>query len=79
MKAAEIKKQLHEQIDQIDDSEFLRALKSLLNSRLGNSSPFEFSEQQLDSMAISRAQIALGEGVSNEDVFSGAEEWLDGK
>lgn len=79
MKSTEIKKQLHQHIDLIDDTTFLNELEFLVQSRLGNNSSFEYSLEQLKAIKNGRSQIKEGLGIKNEDLVKDIQKWLDKK
>jgi hypothetical protein len=77
MKVVDIKKQLHAQIDMIDDEAFLAELENLIQSQLGLASPYTFSPAQLESIVESRKQLAQGLGIPHDQVMEESERWLD--
>lgn len=71
-----IKKQLHAQIDRIQDADFLGELENLIQSRLGQAEPYTFNDAQLAAIKESEEQVARGEVFSHDQVMAETEQWL---
>ena len=76
MKAVEIKKQLHLQIDQIQDEDFLLALNDLMKSQLGNVVAYQLSPAQLAAIEEGRAEHRAGLGIPHEQAMEEIDAWL---
>jgi hypothetical protein len=77
MKSSDLKTKLIERINEIEDLEFLEAIKTILDSKTAE--PFPLSDQQKESIEISRQQIKNGDFLKNNEVFSDLKEWLKKK
>jgi hypothetical protein len=76
MSTQEIKQLLHESIENIDDGEFLLAVKQIIDRKY---TPTDFpspSEWQLKRMEASREQIRSGKSISNNQADLLVEKWL---
>lgn len=77
MKSTELKTQLIERINEIEDVEFLEAIKTILESK--TATPYMLSESQKERIEMSREQIKNGDFLKNEEVFFELNEWLKKK
>lgn len=76
MSTREIKQLLHESIENIDDGEFLLAVKQILERKY---KPVNFpapSEWQLDRIDASKEQIKSGKSISNIKADQLVKKWL---
>ena len=76
MSTQEIKQLLHESIENIDDGEFLLAVKQIIDRKY---TPVNFpapAEWQLKRIAESKAQIKSGKSISNIQADLLVERWL---
>lgn len=76
MTTAELKKSLHSDIENINESEKLENLKTFIDTYILNPGEPEFTPEQLEQMDISRKQAEQGIFISNEDVDKEIDEWL---
>ena len=78
MSTNEIKILLHESIENIDDQQFLIAIKQLLDRKYTSAKDPLLAEWQLDRMDESKAQIEKGQFISNTQADQLVERWLNG-
>lgn len=76
MTTAELKKSLHSDIENINESEKLENLKTFIDTYILNPGEPEFTPEQLEQLDISRKQAEQGIFISNEDVDKEIDEWL---
>lgn len=77
MRSKDLKTKLIERINEIEDVEFLEAIKIILDAKTAE--PYPLSVAQKESIEISRKQIKNGDFLKNEEVFSDLKEWLKKK
>ena len=76
MTTIELKRSIIQRIAQIDDSAFLKAIKTIIDSN--PSEPvFQIPEDLKIMLKESRKQIRKGQGLSNEDLNNEILEWLE--
>ncbi len=68
MSTDELKKHLHEGIENIDDNEFLNTIKELIEHNYSASEEPELSDWQLKRIRESEKQISQGDFLTNEQV-----------
>ena len=73
----ELKSLLHESIENIDDEEFLRMAKSLLDRKYKPVETIELNKYQLQRLEKAKAGIAKGEYLSNEQAERLVTLWLN--
>jgi hypothetical protein len=76
MTTAELKKSLHSDIENINESEKLENLKTFIDTYILNPGEPEFTPEQLKQLDTSRKQAEQGIFISNEDVDKEIDEWL---
>ncbi|MEY3442488.1 MAG: hypothetical protein RLZZ519_769 [Bacteroidota bacterium] len=76
MQVADLKMQLHAQIDQIVDATFLIELNELLKFQLGNQTEYQLSPEQLHLIEEGRAEYRAGLGISHEQAMEEVDAWL---
>jgi hypothetical protein len=74
MSSIDLKIRLMEQINKIEDIEFLEAIKTILDSK--TEELYTLSQEQKESIDTSRQQIINGNFLKNEDVFTELKEWI---
>ena len=74
-----LKKEIHQQIDLIEDTNFLSELENLIKARLGQNQMFELSTEQLDAIAVGRKEIEEGFGIDQKKVDKEIQKWLEEK
>ena len=77
MSTEEIKSILHEGIENIDDNEFLLAIKELIERKYNSPDLPELSEYQLKRIKDSEKQIENGDFYTNEQVDKIIDKWLN--
>lgn len=78
MTKQEIKSLLHESIENINDEDFLLALKEFLDNNYIVSSQPQLSDWQKKRIEESEKQINKGEYLTNEQADKLVEKWLNG-
>ena len=76
MSTDELKKYLHEGIENIDDNEFLKTIKELIDHKYSASKEPELSEWQLKRIRESEIQICQGDFLTNEEADQIIDKWL---
>ena len=74
---SQLKNNLITRIKKSDDIEFLKALQTIFDS--SSQSLFELSSEQKESINKGREEIRNGEYISNNQVISEIEKWLEEK
>lgn len=77
MTTIDLKNQLIEKINSIEDVKFLTAIKTIIDSRA--SELYVLSEEQKEGIAVGKQQIKDGNFFKNEDVFTELKEWIKNK
>lgn len=73
----ELKSIIHEGINNIDDTEFLEAIKTILFTKYKPLIEYPLVEAQRERIAESKEQISRGEYKTNEEVFKSIGKWLN--
>ncbi len=73
MQTSELKDLLIQRIQDIEDEEFLNALKTIIERP---SPPYELSAFEQQKIARARKQIDNGESLTHEEVFDQVNAWL---
>ncbi len=76
MSTREIKQLLHESIENIDDGEFLLAVKQIIERKYTPGSPPVLSEWQLKRIDASKEKVKNGQTLSNRQADILVEKWL---
>lgn len=79
MSTQEIKSELYESIENIEDEKFLEALRIIINSKVEENGVFKLNDIQKKRIRQSNIQFKRGEGISNDKVFEKMEKWLKEK
>jgi predicted transcriptional regulator len=77
MNTEEIKSRLYEGIENIDDNEFLLAIKELIERKYNPLDFTKLSELQLERIKDSESQIENGDFFTNEQVDKIIDKWLE--
>jgi len=77
MTSIDLKTKLIEIINNIEDVEFLEAIKTILDSKSENL--YALSDKQKESIEVGRQQIKTGDFLKNDEVFSELKEWIKKK
>ena len=76
MNTKELKNIVIEKIYDIDDEEFLLAIKTILDMKTASSEIYHLTDTQRERIKQSKQQIAQGLYTSGEQVFKEIDEWL---
>ena len=76
MKNQNIKTLLHESIENIDDEDFLIAVKDIIDRKYSTSIEPKLSDNQVERIEESKEQIRSGQYLSNEQADSLVDKWL---
>lgn len=76
MTTIELKRSIIQRIAQIDDSTFLKAIKTIIDSN-PSETVFQIPENLKIQLKESRKQIRKGQGISNEDLNNEILKWLE--
>ena len=77
MTSIDLKNKLIEIINEIEDVEFLEAIKTILDTKSGNL--YALSDKQKESIELGRQQIKDGHLLKNDEVFTELKEWIKKK
>lgn len=77
MSTEELKKHLHEGIENIDDDDFLNTIKELIDRKYSASYDIKLSDRQLKRIRESEEQISAGDFLSNDEVDKIIDKWLN--
>ncbi|MBK6505060.1 MAG: hypothetical protein IPG02_05185 [Ignavibacteria bacterium] len=76
MTTEEIKSRLHESIENIDDENFLEAIRIIIEVKHKSLPAMNISEKHKKALQESEKQIESGEYFTNEEVKKMSNEWL---
>ena len=76
MSTDDLKKRLHEGIENIDDNEFLNTIKELIDHKYSASEEPELSNWQLKRIRESEKQINQGDFLTNKEADQIIDKWL---
>ena len=76
MSTSKIKQLLHESIENINDGEFLLAVKQIMDRKYMPGNIPALSEWQLKRIEVSKEQIKNGKTISNNQADLLVEKWL---
>ena len=76
MKNQNIKTLLHESIENIDDEDFLIAVKDIIDRKYSTSIEPKLSGNQVERIEESKDQIRSGQYLTNEQADSLVDKWL---
>ena len=74
---SQLKNLVMDRIWEIDDEEFLKAIKKILDVTLSAENVYKLSVEQKESIRIAKEQIKNGESISNEDLEREEDQWLN--
>ena len=77
MSTQEIKQLLHESIENIDDGEFLLAVKQIIERKYTPGNIPALREWQLERIEASKEQLKQGKSISNNQADLLVEKWLN--
>ena len=78
MSTIELKKKIIDQLSRIDDVSFLKAIKTLVDSK-AHGEIYKLSEFQKERIHEGRAQLRKGQTISNEALQKEIDQWLGSK
>jgi hypothetical protein len=78
MTAIELKNLLIHRISEINDVSFLKALKTILDSKT-ESGVIQLTQSQLDEIVASRMEIAQGMSIENDMLDKEVKQWLNAR
>ncbi|MCX6235017.1 MAG: hypothetical protein NT175_09915 [Bacteroidetes bacterium] len=76
MSTKELKELLHESIENIDDNDFLLAVREFLEFKYKPTVPPVLSDHQIERIAKSKKQIVEGHSMTNDEADKLVEKWL---
>ncbi len=76
MSTVELKHTIIEKLSQIDDASFLKAIKTIVESK-ANEDVYKLSDFQKKRIEESREQMKLGQTISNEALQKEIKQWLN--
>jgi predicted transcriptional regulator len=78
MSTIELKKKIIDQLSHIDDVSFLKAIKTLVDSKAGGEI-YKLSDFQKDRIHKGREQLKKGQTISHETLQKEIDQWLGSK
>jgi hypothetical protein len=78
MSTIELKKKIMDQLSRIDDISFLKAIKTLVDSK-AHGEIYKLSEFQKERIREGREQLRKGHTISNEALQKEIDQWLGSK
>lgn len=78
MSTIEIKKKIIDQLSHIDDISFLKAIKTLVDSK-AEGEIYKLSEFQKERIREGREQLRKGQTISNQALQKEMDQWLGSK
>lgn len=76
MKANNLKSLIHESIENINDADFLKAIKDILDRKYSTSSQPKLTKFQVARINESKNQIKSGNFLTNDEADKLVESWL---
>lgn len=77
MQAAQLKEVVIDKIYGINDIDYLKALKKILDIRQTSEEVYHLNEKQKAAIRLSKHQISKGDSISNEELEKEEEQWLN--
>ncbi len=77
MKSQNIKSLLHESIENINDNDFLLAIKQIIDRKYAPSEIPDLTEEQIQRIEESKEQIRKGNFLTNSQADKLVEKWLN--
>lgn len=78
MTVIDIRNQIIQKLQEINDISFLEAVKTIIDSK-SDKEVFYINDEMEQKLLERRSKIANGNLFKNDTVFKEAEEWLEGK
>ncbi len=76
MSTEQLKNLVIDRISEIEDENFLQAIKTILDTNTGVGSIYKLTEEQKQKVIIGLAQLDNGQIISNEELEQEEDEWL---
>ncbi len=76
MSTEQLKNLVIDKISEIEDENFLQAIKTILDSNTAATSIYKLTEEQKQKVEIGLNQLVKGQIISNEDLEQEEDEWL---
>jgi hypothetical protein len=76
MTKQQLKAHIISKVSEIEEEDFLNALKTILDARMENSSPYILSKEQKSHVEKGLQQVNEGRVVYNKDLEKEEDEWL---
>ncbi|MGD2084605.1 MAG: hypothetical protein PVH61_00325 [Candidatus Aminicenantes bacterium] len=76
MQTAQLRDMVIDKIYGINDSDYLKALKKILDMRQTSEEVYHLNEEQKAVIKLGKQQISNGEYIPNEDLEREEDEWL---
>jgi hypothetical protein len=77
MQTAQLRDMVIDKIYGINDSDYLKALKKILDNRQTSEEVYHLNEEQKSMIRLGKQQISNGEYISNEDLEKEEDQWLN--
>ena len=78
MSTIELRHIITEQLSHIDDVSFLKAIKTIIESKVSEVT-YKLSDFQKKRIDLARQQLKNGQTISNEDLQKEVDQWLSSK
>jgi hypothetical protein len=78
MGTIELKQRIIDQLSHIDDIPFLKAIKTLVDSK-AEGELYKLSEYQKERVSLGREQLSKGQTISHEKLQKEIDQWLGSK
>jgi gas vesicle protein len=78
MSTIELRQIITEQISHIDDVSFLKAIKTIIESKVSEGT-YKLSDYQKKRIDIARQQLKNGQTIAHEDLQKEIDQWLSSK
>ncbi len=76
MSTEQLKNLVIDRISEIEDENFLQAIKTILDTNTVTASIYKLTEEQKQKVIIGLTQLDNGQIISNEDLEREEDEWL---
>jgi len=77
MKTEELKKQLINRINQIEDKSLLEGLYNLMQPETSNDVIYSLTQEERESLIIAREEVRTGEYLTQDEVDEKVKKWLE--
>jgi hypothetical protein len=78
MSTVELRHHIIEKLSLIDDDSFLKAIKTIIESKV-NESVYKLSDFQKNRIESGRKQLKKGQSISNDTLQKEIDQWLNSK